>query len=104
MIMLLEWLRTGKMTQEPFYPEGHPKRIEQDSERNNLDAPSPSKKKKRKNDRTLHASSEPTVDTPENPMIFLFLMLKHNQVMNMNLVIMLMKMFMLMLNLAIIMM
>ena len=54
------------MTQEPFYPEGHPKRIEQDSQRNNLEAPSSSKKKK-KNDRTLHASSEPTVDAPENP-------------------------------------
>ena len=59
--------RTGRMTQEPLYPEGHPKRIEQDSQRNNLDAPSPSKKKKKKNDRTLHASSEPTIDTPENP-------------------------------------
>ena len=43
--------RTGRMTQEPLYPEGHPKRIEQDSQRNNLDAPSPSKKKKNKNDR-----------------------------------------------------
>ena len=30
--------RTGKMTQEPLYPEGQPKRIEQDSQRNNLDA------------------------------------------------------------------
>ena len=50
-----------------MYPEGHPKRIEQDSQRNNIDAPSPSKKKKKKNDRTLHASSEPVVDTPENP-------------------------------------
>ena len=59
--------RTGRMTQEPLYPEGHPKRIEQDSQRNNLEAPSSSKKKKKKNDRTLHASSEPTVDTPENP-------------------------------------
>ena len=59
--------RTGKMTQEPLYPEGNPKRIEQDSQRNNLDAPSPSKKKKKKNDGTLHASSEPVVDTPENP-------------------------------------
>ena len=58
--------RTGKMTQEPLYPKGHPKRIEQDSRRNNLDAPSPSKKKK-KNDRTLHSSSEPVVDTPKNP-------------------------------------
>ena len=56
----------GKMTQEPLYPEGHPKRIEQDSQRTNVDAPSPSKKKK-KNDRTLHASSELVVDTPENP-------------------------------------
>ena len=50
-----------------MYPEGHPKRIEQDSQTTNVDAPSPSKKKKKKNDRTLHASSEPVVDTPENP-------------------------------------
>ena len=54
--------RGGKMTQEPLYPEGHPKRIEQDSQRNNIDAPSPSKRKKTKNDRTLHASSEPVDD------------------------------------------
>ena len=59
--------RTGRMTQEPLYPESHPKRIEQDSQRTNADAPSPSKRKKKKNDRTLHASSEPIVDTPENP-------------------------------------
>ena len=59
--------RTGRMTQEPLYPEGHPKRIEQDSQRNNIDAPSPSKRKNKKNDMTLHASSEPIVDTPENP-------------------------------------
>ena len=39
--------RTGKMTQEPLYPEGHPKRIEQDSQRNNVDTPSSSKKKKK---------------------------------------------------------
>ena len=37
------------------------------SHRANVDAPSPSKRKKKKNDRTLHASSEPIVDTPENP-------------------------------------
>ena len=24
--------KTGKMTQEPLYPEGHPKRIDQDSQ------------------------------------------------------------------------
>ena len=50
-----------------MYPEGHPKRIEQDSQRINTNAPSPSKKKKKKNDRTLYASSEPVIDTPENP-------------------------------------
>ena len=59
--------RWGRMNQEPLYPEGHPKRIEQDSQRTNVDTPSPSKRKKKKNDRTLHASSEPVVDTPENP-------------------------------------
>ena len=51
------------MTQEPLYPEGHPKIIEQDSQNNNLDAPSSSKKKKKKNDSTLHASSEPEVES-----------------------------------------
>ena len=35
--------RGGKMTREPLYPEGHPKRIEQDSQRPNTNAPSPSK-------------------------------------------------------------
>ena len=59
--------RGGKMTQEPLYPEGHPKRIEQDFQRNNIDVPSLSKRKRKKNDRTLHASSEPVIDTPENP-------------------------------------
>ena len=37
----------GRMTQEPLYPEGHPKRVEQDSQRTNVDAPSPSKRKKK---------------------------------------------------------
>ena len=40
--------RGGKMTREPLYPEGHPKRIEQDSQINNIDVPSSSKKKKKK--------------------------------------------------------
>ena len=52
--------RGGKMTQEPLYPEGHPKRVEKDSQRTNFYAPSPSKKKKKNNDRTLHASSTGT--------------------------------------------
>ena len=53
------------MTQEPLYPEGHPKRIEQDSQRANISAPSSSKKKKKKkNDRTSHAPSEPKIEKP----------------------------------------
>ena len=59
--------RTGKMSQEPLYPEGHPRRIEQDSQRNNIDVPSSSKRKKNKNDRTLQTSSEPIAEPPENP-------------------------------------
>ena len=38
----------GRMTQEPLYPEGHTKRIEQDSQRVTTDARSPSKKKNKK--------------------------------------------------------
>jgi hypothetical protein len=57
--------RGGRMTQEPLYPEGRPKRIEQDSQGINNDVPSPSKKKKKKkNDRTLHASSEHVIEKP----------------------------------------
>src|SRR3954465_11752938 len=59
--------RTGRMTQEPLYPEGHPKRIKQDSQRNNIDAPSSSKRKKKKNDRTVQTSSEPIAEPPDNP-------------------------------------
>ena len=59
--------RTGRMTQEPLYPEGHPKRIEQDSQRNNIDVPSSSKRKKKKNGRTLQTSSEPIAEPPDNP-------------------------------------
>src|SRR3954462_11347370 len=59
--------RTDRMTQEPLYPKGNPKRIEQDSQRNNIDAPSSSKKKKKKNDRTVQTSSEPIAEPPNNP-------------------------------------
>ena len=58
--------RGGRMTQEPLYPEGHPKRIEQDSQRVNTNAPSLSKKKRKKNDRTLPASSEPEIEKPHD--------------------------------------
>ena len=40
--------RGGKITQEPLYPEGHPKIIEQDSQRNNTTIPSSSKNKRRR--------------------------------------------------------
>ena len=54
------------MTHEPLYPEGHPKRIEQDTQRNKFDAPSSFKKKKKKNDRTVKTSSEPIAESPDN--------------------------------------
>ena len=50
-----------------MYLEGHPKRIEQDSQRNNIDVPSSSKRNKKKNDRTLQTSSEPIAEPPDNP-------------------------------------
>ncbi|KAI5011991.1 hypothetical protein ZWY2020_024125 [Hordeum vulgare] len=57
--------RGSRMTQEPFYPEGHPKRIEQDSQEVSTDAPSHPRKNK-KDDRNLH-DSNPVAVTPENP-------------------------------------
>ena len=52
--------RRGTTTQDPLYPEGHPKRIEQDSQRTqNDDAPSKKNKKKHK---TNGESSEQTRD------------------------------------------
>ena len=59
--------RTGRMTREPLYPEGHPRSIEQDSQRNNIDISSSSKRKKKKNDRTLQTSSEHIAESAENP-------------------------------------
>ncbi|KAI4991107.1 hypothetical protein ZWY2020_039478 [Hordeum vulgare] len=57
--------RGGRMTQEPLYREGHPKRIDQDSQGVSTDAPSHPRKKK-KDDRDLHASN-PVAATPESP-------------------------------------
>ncbi|KAI5006285.1 hypothetical protein ZWY2020_033528 [Hordeum vulgare] len=57
--------RGGRMTQEPLYPEGHPKIYEQDSQGVSTDAPSHPRKKK-KDDRNLHASN-PVAGTPESP-------------------------------------
>lgn len=57
----------ARMTQEPLYHEGHPKRIEQDSQGVCTETPShPSIRNKKKDDRNLHAS-KPTLVTPENP-------------------------------------
>src|SRR4051794_14941636 len=39
--------RTGVTTQDPLYPEGHPNRIEQDSQRANDIGTTPRKKKKK---------------------------------------------------------
>lgn len=52
--------RGGRMTREPPYPEGHPKRIEQDPQRINDDSPSPTKTNK--HDRTMHASSDRVIE------------------------------------------
>ena len=54
----VKWLRN-------LYPKGHPKRIEQDSQRANTSAPS-SYRKKKKNYRTLHAPSELEIKKPPN--------------------------------------
>ncbi|KAK1614043.1 hypothetical protein QYE76_019560 [Lolium multiflorum] len=51
--------RGGASTQDPLYPEGHPKRIEQDSQLIKTSAPSKKKKKKHKN---VVESSEPVSD------------------------------------------
>jgi hypothetical protein len=48
--------RSGASTQDPLYPEGHPKRIEQDSQRA-IDNGTLSRKKKKKH-KTVAASSE----------------------------------------------
>jgi hypothetical protein len=47
--------RSGAATQDPLYPEGHPKRIEQDSQRTSSDDVTSKKKKKHK---TTAESSE----------------------------------------------
>ena len=52
--------RGGASTQDPLYPEGHPKRIEQDSQLAN-ETGTPSKKKKKKHTRVVE-STEPIKD------------------------------------------
>jgi hypothetical protein len=56
--------RSGAHTQDPLYPEGHPKRIEQDSQLAENPV-SPSKKKKKKKHKNVVESSE-TVNDPNS--------------------------------------
>ncbi|KAK1668421.1 hypothetical protein QYE76_056580 [Lolium multiflorum] len=49
----------SSMIEDPLYPEGHPKRVEQDSQQTKTSAPSKKKKKKHKN---VVESSEPVND------------------------------------------
>jgi hypothetical protein len=49
--------RGGATTQDPLYPEGHPKRIEQDSQCTSSDD-IPSKNKKKKKHKTIAEPSE----------------------------------------------
>jgi hypothetical protein len=50
--------RGDASTQDPLYPEGHPKRIEQDSQRTSRDDIHSKKKKKKKKHKTVTESSE----------------------------------------------
>jgi hypothetical protein len=67
--------RGGASTQDPLYPEGHPKRIEQDSQCAVGDD-IPSKKKKKKHKMVAESS-----ETGKILIVFLFLMLKPKVVM-----------------------
>src|SRR4051812_5114735 len=51
--------RSGIATQDPLYPEGHPKRAEQDSQQ--VDSGSPRKRKKKKH-KIVEEPLEPAVD------------------------------------------
>ncbi|KAK1619298.1 hypothetical protein QYE76_024815 [Lolium multiflorum] len=56
---ICEIIPPSSMIEDPLYPEGHPKRVEQDSQRIEPRAPSKKKKKKHKN---VVESSEPVND------------------------------------------
>jgi hypothetical protein len=57
--------RGGASTQDPLYPEGHPKRIEQDSQCAESDG-IPSKKKKKKKKHKMVAESSKTGKDPNS--------------------------------------
>ncbi|KAK1609977.1 hypothetical protein QYE76_033650 [Lolium multiflorum] len=56
---ICETIPPSSMIEDPLYPEGHPKRVEQDSQLIKISAPSKKKKKKHKN---VVESSEPVND------------------------------------------
>ncbi|KAK1604153.1 hypothetical protein QYE76_027826 [Lolium multiflorum] len=57
---ICEIIPPSSMIEDPLYPEGHPKRIEQDSQR--IEPSAPSKKKKKKKHKNVVESSEPAND------------------------------------------
>ncbi|KAK1605086.1 hypothetical protein QYE76_028759 [Lolium multiflorum] len=57
---ICEIIPPSSMIEDPLYPEGHPKRIEQDSQR--IEPSAPSKKKKKKKHKNVVESSEPVND------------------------------------------
>ena len=90
------------MTQEPLYPEGHPKRIEQDSQKLMLMHLVLLRRRKRKMIGLCMLLVNLLLNHLRIQIIFLFLMLKLKLVMNLKLVIMLIIIFMMMLNMNII--
>jgi hypothetical protein len=56
----------GATTQDPLYPEGHPKRIEQDSQRTSRDD-IPSKKKKKKKKKKKHKTTAESSEAGKDP-------------------------------------
>ena len=61
--------RGGTLTQDPLYPEGHPKRIEQDSQMQEEDVDSSLKKKKKKKKKHKEADNSKDSTTNEEPII-----------------------------------
>ena len=53
-------IRSGAATQDPLYPEGHPKRIEKDSQQ--AENSGTTRKKRKKKHKTIVEPSEPTID------------------------------------------
>jgi hypothetical protein len=58
--------RSGATSQDPLYPEGHPKRVEEDSQRTSSDD-IPSKKKKKKKKKKKHKTTTESSDVGKDP-------------------------------------